>query len=84
MILADEPAYDLPPVSRALKFDDFDRLCAEVATFEEERAAWMRNMCAASYAEMDYWDPGPTLLGGYEGEVAMAVPGAVPELELEG
>ena len=30
MILADEPAYDLPPISRALKFLDFDRLLARL------------------------------------------------------
>lgn len=30
MILADEPAYDLPPISRALKFADFDLLLARL------------------------------------------------------
>lgn len=35
MILADEPAYALPPISRALKFADFDRLCVRLLEWSD-------------------------------------------------
>jgi|SRR6478735_4357616 len=115
------PAFDLPPISRALKFADFDRLCARLTRNErtdhdhEQEASDsedQRHQDGAARASRhedrppavragdcegpqggrglhvresltDYWSCGPTLLGGYEGEVAMDY-GAVPELELEG
>lgn len=40
MILADEPAFSLPHISRAMKFADFDRLCVRlVKRLEDERGA---------------------------------------------
>lgn len=55
MILADEPAFSLPPISRAMKFADFDRLLARLVNDSKPPAGAMPA------------EPGPPLAGEMSG-----------------